>query len=79
MTVALITGAAYGLGLEVARQLATTRADVVIAARDPAAATAAAEGFDGVSALRLGLDVVSSTRVRRAAESWTELLAGWIS
>ncbi len=72
MTVALITGAAYGLGLEVARQLATTRADVVIAARDPAAATAAAEGLDGVSALRLGLDVGESDSVRRAAESWTE-------
>ena len=72
MTVALITGAAHGLGLEVARQLATTGVDVVIAARDPAAAAAAAKGLDGVSALTVGLDVGEPDSVRRATESWAE-------
>ena len=72
MTVALITGAAHGLGLELARQLAITGVDVVIAARDPAAATAAAAGLHNVSALTVGLDVGEPDSVRRAAESWTE-------
>ena len=79
MTVALITGAAHGLGLEVARQLATTGVDVVIAARDPAAAAAAAKGLDGVSALTVGLDVGEPDSVRRATESWARIPAGWTS
>ena len=38
MTVALVTGAAHGLGHEVARQLAAGGATVYVTARDPGAA-----------------------------------------
>lgn len=62
----LITGAAHGLGLEVARQLAATGADVLIAARDPRAAEAAA-GPAGVRALPVGLDVADPSTVQDAA------------
>ncbi|MCD0485095.1 SDR family NAD(P)-dependent oxidoreductase [Streptacidiphilus sp. ASG 303] len=64
--VALVTGGARGLGLEVARQLAATGADVLIAARDPRAAAAAA-GPDGVRALPVPLDVADPASVAAAA------------
>jgi NAD(P)-dependent dehydrogenase (short-subunit alcohol dehydrogenase family) len=70
MTVALVTGAARGLGLEVARQLAAHGIDVVVASRDAAAATAAAAGLGaGVSALPVGLDVADDASVRAAVEA----------
>lgn len=68
---ALITGAAHGLGLEVARQLAATGADVLIAARDPRTALAAAKDLDNVTALPLGLDVVDTSSVGAAAAAIT--------
>ncbi len=61
--VALITGAGHGLGLEVARQLATTGAHVIIAARDATAAADAARTQPGVSALQVGLDVADADSV----------------
>ncbi|APU15131.1 MULTISPECIES: SDR family NAD(P)-dependent oxidoreductase [Actinoalloteichus] len=66
---ALITGAAHGLGLEVARQLAATGVRVVIAARDPQRAAEAAHPLDGVDALPVGLDIGSPTSVAGAAEA----------
>lgn len=68
--VALVTGAAHGLGREVARRLAEQGHRVVISARDPgAAAQTAAELADTVSALPVGLDVADDASVRAAAEA----------
>lgn len=69
MPTVLITGAAHGLGLEVARQLAATGADVIIAGRDPDAAQAAAADA-GVRAHADPLDVADADSVQRAAELW---------
>ncbi len=66
--VALVTGAAHGLGLEVARQLAERGVHVVITARDAAAAAAASVGLTGVEALPHGLDIADRTSVAAAAE-----------
>ncbi len=64
--VALVTGAAGGLGREVARRLADAGHHVVISARDPrrAAATAGELGA-GVSALPVGLDLLDGRADRR--------------
>jgi NAD(P)-dependent dehydrogenase (short-subunit alcohol dehydrogenase family) len=70
--IAFITGAAHGLGLEVARQLAATGRDVIISARDPQLAAAAAESLGpAVRALPVGLDVADPESVRAAAEALT--------
>ncbi|MDG4831725.1 SDR family NAD(P)-dependent oxidoreductase [Solwaraspora sp. WMMD1047] len=67
-TVVLVTGAARGLGREVARQLADTGRHVVIGARDPEQAKrAAAELGENVTALPVGLDIGSDDSVRTAA------------
>jgi NAD(P)-dependent dehydrogenase (short-subunit alcohol dehydrogenase family) len=71
--VALVTGAARGLGHEVARLLAEQGFDVIVTARDPEAAAAAADRLGpGVSALPFGLDIADPARVRAAAEALTE-------
>jgi NAD(P)-dependent dehydrogenase (short-subunit alcohol dehydrogenase family) len=65
--VVLITGAARGLGREVARQLAELGHQVLISARDPQdAEQAAAELGVGVTALAVGLDVANPTSVTEA-------------
>ncbi|NGO10058.1 SDR family NAD(P)-dependent oxidoreductase [Streptomyces sp. HC44] len=61
--VALVTGAAHGIGLEVARQLAQLGIDVLVAARDPDKAEAAVRGVEGVSALPLPLDITDQESV----------------
>lgn len=66
--VALVTGAAHGLGREVAQQLAAAGRHVVISARDPEQAKrAAAELGENVTALPVALDVSRDDSVRAAA------------
>lgn len=68
--VALITGAARGLGREVARQLADTGRNVLITARDPAQAAQAADELGrGVTALPVGLDVSDPESVAATARA----------
>jgi 3-oxoacyl-[acyl-carrier protein] reductase len=59
--VALVTGAAHGIGFATARLLADNGARVVIADIDEAGATAAAGGMAGATALRM--DVSSAAEV----------------
>jgi NAD(P)-dependent dehydrogenase (short-subunit alcohol dehydrogenase family) len=66
-TTVLVTGAAHGLGLEVARQLGAQGADVLVAARDAGAAAAAVADLPGVRALPVGLDVADPASVAAAA------------
>ena len=70
--VVLITGAAKGIGREVARQLAERGEDVIVSARDGARAQAAAEEL-GVRALPAGPDVTDPASVAAAADSLSEL------
>ena len=70
MATALITGAARGLGAEVARQLAATGIRAVIGARDPRAAAEAARDLDGVRGFPGSLDVADAESVGQAAELW---------
>ncbi|UQX87030.1 SDR family NAD(P)-dependent oxidoreductase [Jatrophihabitans telluris] len=65
--IALVTGAAHGLGLEVATQLAAAGMAVLIAARDVDAATAAADPVAGVEALPVSLDISDPHSVTQAA------------
>jgi NAD(P)-dependent dehydrogenase (short-subunit alcohol dehydrogenase family) len=68
--VVLVTGAAHGLGKEVARQLAAAGRQVVITARDAAQATrAAGELGPAVAALPVGLDVSEPASVTIAAQA----------
>ena len=66
--VAFVTGASRGLGLEIARELARSRAHVIVGARDHARAQSAANAIigEGGSASALKLDVVEE-RDREAA------------
>jgi NAD(P)-dependent dehydrogenase (short-subunit alcohol dehydrogenase family) len=70
MAVVLITGAAQGLGREVARQLAAAGHDVVLTARDGAAAARSAQE---VGARSLALDVTDPASVAAAAAALPEL------
>lgn len=66
--VAVVTGAARGLGHEIARQLAVGGAHVVVAARQRAQAEAAADQLrdQGLAASAIGLDVDDPDNVTRA-------------
>ena len=65
---ALITGAAHGLGLEVARQLGEAGLEVLVAARDPQQAASSVAGRGPrVRALPVGLDVTDAESVASAA------------
>ena len=67
--VALVTGAYRGIGLEVSRQLALRGFDVILTARDPAKAEAAAGELQrqGLKVLPLRLDVTDERSVAEAA------------
>lgn len=69
-TVALITGANKGIGLETARQLARRGLMVLIGARDEARGRAAAETLqkEGLDARAVRLDVTDEGSVRAAAD-----------
>lgn len=75
-TVALVTGANRGLGLEVCRQLAARGRVVLLTARDRAKAEAAAQGL-GANVHPLALDVADADAPARAAaevgERWGAL------
>jgi NAD(P)-dependent dehydrogenase (short-subunit alcohol dehydrogenase family) len=67
--VALVTGAGRGIGLEVCRQLAERGMTVVLTARDPEKAKAAAEQLvgDGLDVIPKALDVSNDESVRGLA------------
>lgn len=67
--VALVTGAAHGLGLEVATQLARLGIDALVGARDPDRAAASVQGLPGVSALPRSLDITDQDSVDRAVRT----------
>jgi NAD(P)-dependent dehydrogenase (short-subunit alcohol dehydrogenase family) len=69
MTVALVTGGNRGLGLATARALAERGLTVLLAARDPDRAEAAAAGLRaaGLDVTGLALDVTSAASVAAAA------------
>jgi len=68
MSVALVTGANRGIGLEVCRQLDARGHDVILGSRDLAKGRAVAGGLRVVQ-----LDVADDDSVRRAAEEIEEL------
>jgi NAD(P)-dependent dehydrogenase (short-subunit alcohol dehydrogenase family) len=74
MTIALITGANKGIGLETARQLATQGIHVLIGARDAANGEAAAQKLQaaGYKADFIALDVSNEASVKQAAQTVTD-------
>jgi NAD(P)-dependent dehydrogenase (short-subunit alcohol dehydrogenase family) len=65
--VALVTGANRGIGKEIARQLAKAGLHVVLAARDPAKAAAAAQDIGGHdTVVTIGLDVTAPRSIADA-------------
>jgi 3-hydroxybutyrate dehydrogenase len=69
--VALVTGAARGIGREIARTLAAEGAQVVVADLDHEGASQAAETLrdEGFEAVAVGCDVGDEAQVRRAVEA----------
>jgi NAD(P)-dependent dehydrogenase (short-subunit alcohol dehydrogenase family) len=67
--VAVVTGAAHGIGFEVARQLARRGMTVVVGARDPGKANAAAEELagEGLDARARTVDVADGESMERLA------------
>ena len=74
MTIALITGANKGIGLETARQLAAKGIHVLIGARDAANGQAAAQTLQaaGYKADFIALDVSDEASVKQAAHTVTD-------
>jgi NAD(P)-dependent dehydrogenase (short-subunit alcohol dehydrogenase family) len=74
MTLALITGANKGIGLETARQLAAQGIHVIIGARDAAKGEAAAQLLqaEGHKADFIALDVSNEASIKQAAQTVTD-------
>jgi NAD(P)-dependent dehydrogenase (short-subunit alcohol dehydrogenase family) len=74
MTLALITGANKGIGLETARQLAAQGIHVLIGARDAAKGEAAAQTIqaEGYKADSIALDVSNEASIKQAAQTVTD-------
>jgi NAD(P)-dependent dehydrogenase (short-subunit alcohol dehydrogenase family) len=74
MTIALITGANKGIGLETARQLAQKGIHVFIGARDVAKGEAAAQTLqaEGYKADFISLDVSNEASIKQAAQTVTD-------
>jgi NAD(P)-dependent dehydrogenase (short-subunit alcohol dehydrogenase family) len=74
MTLALITGANKGIGLETARQLAAKGIHVLIGARDVAKGEAAAQTLqaEGYKADFIALDVSNEASIKQAAQTVTD-------
>jgi NAD(P)-dependent dehydrogenase (short-subunit alcohol dehydrogenase family) len=74
MTLALITGANKGIGLETARQLAAQGIHVLIGARDAAKGEAAAQTLqaEGYKADSIALDVSNEASIKQAAQTVTD-------
>lgn len=72
--IALVTGGNKGIGLEIARQLASAGVTVIIGARDSARAASALENLasDGLKAQSLPLDVDDHASIAKAAEEIRE-------
>jgi NAD(P)-dependent dehydrogenase (short-subunit alcohol dehydrogenase family) len=68
-TIALITGANKGIGLETARQLGKQNIRVLLGARDPAKGEAAASQLrkEGIDAAAIEIDVSSAESIKKAA------------
>jgi NAD(P)-dependent dehydrogenase (short-subunit alcohol dehydrogenase family) len=70
--IAIVTGAAKGIGFEVVRQLARRGFRVFLAARDAKAGRAAAEKLNSEGAVMfLEMDVSDAESIRRAAEDFS--------
>lgn len=69
---ALVTGAARGIGEEVARQLGRLGMRVVVTARDPEDASAVTDRVEGVEALPVGVDISDQDSVDRAARLFAD-------
>ena len=72
-TIALVTGANKGIGLETARQLGARGLTVLAAARDEERGMEAERVLraDGADARFIRLDVTDDTSVQQAADSFT--------
>jgi NAD(P)-dependent dehydrogenase (short-subunit alcohol dehydrogenase family) len=75
MTIALITGANKGIGLEIARQLGTGGATVLLGSRDAARGKAAAATLTDIDVHVVALDVTDPAGIAAAA-AWIEATHG---
>ena len=75
MTIALVTGANKGIGFEIARQLGTGGATVLLGSRDAARGKAAAAALADIDVHVVQVDVTSAASIAAAA-AWIEATHG---